>query len=95
MSSDIKDSDVEALRILTMKALIKQTQNDETVGVNRHLIFEKARENAGESTGQGQYDLTRLENLVFQKLVDLGHIIQDKNKQINITNQGKTSPEYQ
>ena len=38
---------------------------------------------------------TRLENLVFQKLVDLGHIIQDKNKQINITNQGKTFPEYQ
>ena len=95
MSSDIKDSDVEALRILTMKALMHQTQHDETVGVNRHLIFEKACKNAGESTGQGQYDLTRLENLVFQKLVDLGHIIQDKNKQINITNQGKTSAEYQ
>jgi hypothetical protein len=78
-----------------MKALKQQTQNDETVGVNRHLIFEKACENAGESTEQGQYDLTRLENLVFQKLVDLGHVIQDKIKQINITNQGKTSPEYQ
>jgi hypothetical protein len=95
MSSDIKDSDVEALRILVMKALKQQTQNYENVGVNRHLIFEKACENAGESTEPGQYDPTRLENLVFQKLVDLGHIIQDKNKQINITNQGKTSPEYQ
>ena len=95
MSSDIKDSDVEALRILAMKTLMQQTQNDETVGVNRHLVFEKACENAGESVRQGQYDLARLEKLVFQKLVDLGHIIQDKNKQINITNQGKTSPEYQ
>ena len=75
MSSDIKDSDVEALRILAMKALKQQTQNDETVGVNRHLVFKKACENAGKYTERGQYNPTRLENLVFQKLVDLGHII--------------------
>ena len=69
MSSDIKDSDVEALRIIAMKALMQQTQNDETVGVNRHLVFEKACENAGESVGQGQYDLARLDKIRINKLI--------------------------
>jgi hypothetical protein len=97
MSSDIRDSDVETVRISVMKALTQVTQNDETVSVNRHSIFEMACRSAGASYGAGQYNSgnTTLENLVFQKLVGLGHVIQGENNQINITYQGKTSPEYQ
>lgn len=97
MGSDIRDSDINTFRILVMKVLKQETQNDETVRVNRHSIFERACANAGASGGQGQYESrnTKLENLVFQDLVGRGHVIQSENPdQIYITYQGKNASDY-
>jgi hypothetical protein len=97
MGTDIRDSDINTLRILAMKVLKQETQNDETVGINRHSIFERACVNAGASGGQGQYDSKnmKLENLVFQDLVGRGHVTHgERPDQIYITYQGKNASDY-
>lgn len=96
MSSHIRDSEVTKLRLMVMKVLKQETHNDETLGVNKHSIFERAYANdrsLGE-TRQYDSDIALLKSLVFQDLIDRGDIRQGDLDQIKITYQGKNRPEY-
>ena len=79
-----------------MKVLKQETHNDETVGVNKHSIFDRAYSNDLFLGEKAYYksDISLLKSLVFQDLLDRGDIRQGDFDQIQITYQGKNRSEY-